>query len=312
MAEIAVIGASGFVGSAVVQALSSRGHDARAVRAPRLRGSLSPTDPARAEASARLARDCTGVSAIVNCAGVAESTGTDEALHAANAVLPGIIAEVAESLEVRLVHVSSCAVQGRMPILDESEDTAPFSPYSRSKADGEAAVRGHARAVRYRPPGVHDETRDLTRSLARLAASPFATVAGRGDQPSAQAQLANVADAIAELATTGAEPPEIVLQPSEGLTTASLLTALGGRAPRRIPGRAASALSGLARAAGTRVPWVAGQSRRLDMLWWGQDQGSSWLTQHGWRPPRNYDGWLEMGAGIRADQERRIATRSTT
>lgn len=159
-------------------------------------------------------------------------------------------------------HVSSCAVQGRMPILDQSEDTAPFSPYSRSKAAGEASVRGHAGSVRYRPPGVHDHTRDLTRSLARLAASPLATVAGRGDQPTAQAQLVNVADAIAELATTDAQPPAIVLHPSEGLTTASLLTALGGHAPRRVPERFAAAVSGVARAAGTRAPWVAGQARR--------------------------------------------------
>jgi hypothetical protein len=40
---------------------------------------------------------------------------------------------------------------------------------------------------------------------------------------------------------------------------------------------------------------LAANARRLEMLWLGQDQADSWLTQAGWRPVAGHERWLEIG-----------------
>ena len=61
------------------------------------------------------------------------------------------------------------ATTGRRPTLDQSPQTEPFSLYSQAKADGEAAVTAWPDAICYRPLGVHDAHRSLTRTITRLA-----------------------------------------------------------------------------------------------------------------------------------------------
>lgn len=294
-------------------ALQRRGHVVIPVTAPRLLGRADLDSAAFRDATSAIRVACDGADAIVNCAGLAESTsGDSDAMVGANATLPAVAAAVAAELGIRLVHVSSCAVQGRRPTLDQSPQTEPFSLYSQAKADGEAAVTAWPDAICYRPPGVHDAHRSLTRTITRLASSPFSTVAGRGDRPSAQAQLVNVADAIAELATTRQQPPPIVLHPGEGVSTGSLLEALGDRAPRHVPLAVARHVTHVARALGSKSPWFAGQARRLDMLWWGQTQGDSWLTKHGWQPVSGPEGWRQMGRTIRAERAQETRNRRST
>jgi len=302
--RVAVVGASGFVGSAASAALRNRGHNVIPVRAPRLKAG---NDSALAAAANGALEFATAYSdAIVNCAGVPEATGAAaESMTGANAVLPGLIAEIAFNSGIRLVHVSSAAVQGRRPLLDATHELSPFSPYSESKAAGELAALAYPTTVVYRPPGVHGEQRQVTRTIARIARSPLASVAGSGRANSAQALIENVGDAIAFLATCEAQPPSVVSHPSEGLTVAGLLEDLGGKTPRHIPQTLArSVVAAAFLAARTRVG-LNGTARRLEMLWFGQDQAPSWLTAAGWKPPRDRTAWREIGQALDSQAHRR-------
>lgn len=236
---------------------------------------------------------------MVNAAGLADAAGASRDLVWANHDLPRLVASVAGELGLRLVHVSSAAVQGRRPRLDSTPEHAPFSPYSASTAAGERVVLDQAGEVCvYRPPGVHGPDRPVTRTLVRLARGPWATVAAPGTQNSPQALIENVTDAVAFLATTDQSLPRIVHHPSEGLTVSSLLRLLGGREPRRVPRSVASATVRTAFAAARLRPGLEGHARRLEMLWHGQDQAPSWLTEAGWRAPSGADRWAELGRSV--------------
>ncbi len=298
MTEVVVVGGSGFVGRAVSAALERRGVAVRRVSGPRLHLATMT----QSMAVTVLAAAFTGADAVVNAAGVAAAvSGDDLRLWAANAELPRVVVSAARRAGVaRTVHVSSAAVQGRRPVLDSTWELDPFSPYSHAKAAGERALQqagGHDWVI-YRPAGVHGRDRAVSQTVARFARSPFAVVP-RTAQPTPQALLANVADAIAWLATTPLTPPSVVHHPSEGLTTHSVLTALGGREPHRVPDVWTSALLAVTRLASAIVPRSAGTARRLETLWRGQQQAPSWLEQSGWQPPLDLGtSWLALGRDI--------------
>lgn len=305
---VGVVGASGFVGSAVTGAVRTRGSSCTGVRAPR----LAPVEPLAARSAIagltsvvdELAATFLGLDAVVNAAGDPDASSQDAAaLVAANAVLPVLVARAAAAAGVRrVVHVSSAVVQGRRPVLDDSEDTEPFSDYSRSKALAEELLGelGDERVVIYRPPSVHGGDRRVTRALAAISRSPLSTVALPGTAPTPQAHVDNVGDAIAFLALCSQQPPPIVIHPWEGFTTAEFLMLLGGRPPLRIPAWLASMTTTALRAAGGMVKPVAANARRLEMMWLGQGQAVSWLEQSGWVAPAGKDAWLRTAASARA------------
>lgn len=291
-----MIGASGFVGTAVLSALERNGHEAVAARAPRVEAS---TEDWSEEDHAFFEKQLVGVDAAVNAAGLAEATSIDrQSLIAANALLPGIIAFECSRLNIRLVHVSSAAVQGRRKLLDATSYTEPFSPYSHSKAIGESNVLRHPGCIVYRPPGVHGVNRRITQKLSTLADSPLSTVAGTGKANTPQALIENVADAISHLATHPQQPPPIVSHPSEGLTTDLLLRLLGRKPPRKIPENVARFVVDFAYKASSVNPNLKGHARRLELLWFGQMQAESWLTQAGWIPPFGLSSWSDIGNTI--------------
>lgn len=296
--KIAVFGSSGFIGGRVSAALKHRGIDVLRMQAPRIHtadhGWLS--SPEADHVAEGLLPTLDGCSAIINAAGVPDATASRaDDLIGANALLPGLLAVVAKQLGIRFVHVSSSAVQGRMPQLDSTSTTAPFSAYSDSKTLGEEVVRSvGGAAVIYRPPGVHAPERDTTRKLIRVARSPIVAIAAPGTSNSPQALADNVADAIAFLATYPQQPPRLVHHPSEGLTTSSLLYYLSGRHPRHVPRLGVRIIVRAVRLASHLRPALAGQARRIEILTLGQDQAPSWLSETGWAPVVDIREWSKL------------------
>lgn len=306
---VAVVGATGSVGAAVVDALRARGCEPIHVRAPRMRADASrragvlDIAPESSTVS-RLAERLGQVPVVVNAAGLAAALGVDQsALTGANAMLPLLLLRACAKAGVaRLVHVSSSAVQGN-GVLDESRRIAPFSAYSASKALGEQLLLGNADAVGprpevtcFRPTSVQAVDRPVTRSLVRLARSPLASVAGLGTGATPQVLLGNVADAIAFTTLHPGALPDVVLQPWEGLTCAKLLRLLGEREPKHLPEGAARVALSVFKAVERRHGLLPGVRRRLEMMWWGQRQQPGWLDFQGWRPAVGEEGWRALGA----------------
>lgn len=305
----AVLGASGFVGSAVVQALECRGHEVRPMRAPRL-STLSSTVPGLAknanslqEEKAQLAASLVGTDVVINAAGLALPGSVDSPeLRGANALLPLLVWQAAAQAGVRrLVHLSSAAVQGQCAVLDESTGTNPFSAYSRSKALGEeallkahSAIGGLLRAgteggaatppevIALRATSVQGPGRQRTVSLARLARSPLASVAAPGTAPTPVTSINALAAFVVHVADSPTRPPAVVLQPWEGATVSSVLTAAGGRNPTALP----ATLCRLTLRAGYAVSSLLGDHlhgfvRRVELMWFGQRQETGWAEDSG-------------------------------
>ena len=241
----AVLGASGFVGTAVCVELALRDWDVTTVRTCSFRAERHQSHGApreRAEIIERLTVALEGVDAVVNTAGVARPTGRDlRDMTAANAMLPRLIAEACVLAGVRrLVHVSSAAVQGDLCRLDESANYRADSPYAQSKMLGEQALLATPMArtpgctVILRPTSVHGANRAVTRRLIRLGRWPLACVIAPGLSPTPQVLVDNVGAAAEYLCRAHLTPPPIVLQPWEGWTTGGFLQLLSGRWPCQI------------------------------------------------------------------------------
>lgn len=310
--RVAVVGSSGFVGSAVTAALQARGAAVTRLKAPRLSPVQAVEARAVVERSADLISELVEVfrehDAVVNAAGDPDASSRIEpALVAANAVLPVVLARAAAKAEVgRFVHISSAVVQGRAHTLDETGAVYPFSAYSRSKALAEVllAETGDERIVLYRPPSVHGADRRITRALTAIASSPFNSVASPGSAPTPQAHIDNVADAASFITTCDEKPPLRVMHPWEGFTTASFMELLGGRRPRLIPSRLAGVTTETLRHLGRWARPVSANARRLEMMWHGQEQSMSWLQSGGWTPPAGRESWERLAAQIRSERSR--------
>ncbi|MBG6216690.1 nucleoside-diphosphate-sugar epimerase [Arthrobacter sp. CAN_A6] len=312
-----VVGASGFVGSAVVSALRRAGIDVVPLPAPRLATDLLDADhlaeearshPCLADLEAAL-RPCR---VVVNAAGLAAPGAADTPeLRGANSLLPAVLAEAAERVGVhRFLHLSSAAVQGSRPVLDETGATSPFSAYSRSKALGEQVLRLRSRSdaragtgdrgleiTVVRATSVQGPTRPTTVALARLARSPLASVAAPGEAPTPVVSVGALADLVVAVGDFPSRLPFLVLQPWEGLTVRTVLEAAGGR-PRELPrwlcraalrcGYAASALTG---------GRLSGAVRRAELMWFGQAQAPGWAERQSLVPEPRIRAVLGAAAG---------------
>lgn len=195
-----VIGASGFVGSSIVARLNAEGISVDPIEAPRLATRALDVDSIIDEADQlegiidSLAEAFAGAQVVVNAAGLAAPNMQDlPPLVGANALLPAVIAIAAQRTGVRrVIHLSSAAVQGPRLVLDASEETNPFSAYSFSKALGEEALldlqdyflEEHPDSAPelciLRATSVQGRGRRTTELFAKMASSPFASVAGAG------------------------------------------------------------------------------------------------------------------------------------
>lgn len=292
----AVLGATGFVGSAVAVRLRREGFEVLEIQSPRLTSRLGEAvDVSRLLDAADvdpviggLKEAFVNVDVVINAAGLATpDAGGDSSLYGANTLLPAVIAVACARAGVqRMVHLSSAAVQGRRPVLDDSAEVAPFSPYSHSKALGERALfdlagRNEATGiVVLRATSVQGSGRATTQRLIRLARSPLASVAAPGTAPSVASSITRLADTTVAVGATTSPVPAIVLQPWEGLSTRRVLEAAAPhRAPKVLPGWFCRAIVSSGFALGTLLPRASGISRRLEVMWFGQGQTPGWRQE---------------------------------
>ncbi|UWX96217.1 NAD-dependent epimerase/dehydratase family protein [Arthrobacter zhaoxinii] len=289
-----VLGATGFIGSAVRSALAEHGVSVRSVSAPRLRAEGTSPAALHAEAAALdtehslLVNAFAGADVVVNAAGLATPGATDSPeLRGANSLLPALAADAADAAGVRrFVHLSSAAVQGHRPFLDESTHVEPFSAYSRSKALGEqvlsARAGGSCSVATVRATSVQGPGRATTAKLARLAASPLASVAGPGTAPSPVSSVHSLVDFVLRVGFHRGPVPAVVLQPWEQASVSAVLEAAGGRRPAHLPAWFCRA----ALRCGYTVSSLAGERlhgalRRVEMMWFGQRQEPGWAESTG-------------------------------
>jgi nucleoside-diphosphate-sugar epimerase len=303
--RIAIFG-RGFVGRAAARALNPA-HEVIHFPAPRLRSAdatpISATEAVDQFLDTQRYRDLTvalsGTDCVLNCAGLADPACSDlPRLFGANAALPQVLhAATVQAGGTRYVHVSSAAVQGRTPVVDESFTFEGFSPYAASKSLGEILLSqclGTIDTVIYRATSVQGLDRAMTRSLTRYATLPLIPIVGEGNQRLPLSLIDNVGAALAFLATEHL-PSGCYIHPWEGVTTESLFLALAPR-PKflRLPAKPVRvALEALYAASRVRRE-LAAVARRAELLFCGQDVACSSLTKHGFHPPVGVEGYERL------------------
>ena len=303
-----VVGGSGFVGTGIVHALqeipTSQVHT---IAAPRLTtpptedvASLCDdfrTDAVVRKAVADLVKFFRGLDVVVNAAGLAapDSLATKE-LFGANALLPTVIAEAAKQANVKsFLHISSAAVQGPKSILDETGYVQPFSPYSQSKAAGEQALvlwrklQGEDGPLQNTPTvtviratSVQGLGRGTSQALHRIASSRLASVAAPGTQPTVVSSREELSRFIVKMGCYDGSLPPVLLQPWEGASVKQVLELAGnGRSPVVLPRLLARSGVVLLQTLGKLHPRLKGLSRRLEVMWFGQEQVPGWAVDEG-------------------------------
>lgn len=324
-----VIGASGFVGSAIVARLNAEGISVDPIEAPRLATRSLDVDSIIDEAEQlegiidSLAEAFASAQVVVNAAGLAAPNMQDlPPLMGANALLPAVIAIAAQRTGVRrVIHLSSAAVQGPRPVLDPSEETAPFSAYSFSKTLGEEALldlqdyflEEHPESAPelciLRATSVQGRGRRTTELFAKMASSPFASVAGAGQGKSPVSSVYALAEFVVMLGTFPGELPTIVLQPWEGATVASASLDAGRRKPHHLP----EWLCRAAIKAGYKVSELmndrfSGSVRKVEVMWFGQGIDDSWARKNNLLPtPRVREVLRTAHTALGKKKDRRFA-----
>lgn len=203
--RILVTGATGFLGSRVVEVLAARG--ANVVTAARSSGdaAVDLTRPGMVDAVFEaLVPDL-----VINCVALARMADCErdpERAHQVNAELP---AELARRCGDRLLHVSTDLVfDGRAAPYDESSPVAPLSAYGVAKAAGEeAALLAGARVVRLPLLFGRDDQGRGASAMITAALRAQQRVSLFTNEYRTPLHVADAAEALAELALAGGGPP---------------------------------------------------------------------------------------------------------
>ena len=244
-----VTGATGFVGSHLVEALAARGDEVVALaRRPEtydaLRRSGARPVPGTLGDLRALTDALQGCDVVYHLAGL--TAAKDEAeFFAVNEGGTKRVVEAAASAtpRARFVYVSSQAALGPSPRgqrLDEDAPCHPVTAYGRSKRAGEVAVQAsRVPWVIVRPPAVYGpRDREFLR-LFRIVRHGIAPVFGTGAQELSLVYVTDLVDAIARAGTTPAAErrlyhaahPEIVLSRDVARAAGAAL----GRSPVVLP-----------------------------------------------------------------------------
>lgn len=175
---VTIFGGSGFVGRYIARRMAKEGWRVRvAVRRPneamfvKPYGVVGQVEPVLCNIrdDASVASVMHGADAVVNCVGILSETGKNS-FDAVQAEGPGRVARIASEQEVgRLVHISAIGA--------ESESD---SDYSRTKAEGEAAVLAHFPHATILRPSVVFGTEDqfFNRFAGMTRMGPFLPIVG--------------------------------------------------------------------------------------------------------------------------------------
>ena len=293
MTTFLVTGATGFVGTALVAALTGARH--RVVRV--IRGAPAPGDIAVADLLSwqPAAKDLAGVDCVIHLAArthvMAESAADPLAAYRAlNVAVTARLAEAAAQAGVRrFVFMSSIKVNGEAThgrAFTPDDVPRPEDAYGISKHEAEEALHAIAQrtgleVVVLRPPlvygpGVKGNLLALTRAVDRGVPLPLASI----DNRRSLVGLDNLVSAIALAAThPAAAGRTFLVNDGEDLSTPQLVRAIAaglGRPARLLPCPVA-----LLRLAGR----LTGKSAAVDRLTGSLEVDASVLTQAlGWRP----------------------------
>lgn len=230
--RLGIVGASGFIGRALVEQLMAGGS-----ACPRLFGRRAGAiDGCAIEVLDLSPEAFRGLDCVVHLSGITTSRASEAALRTANVDLAVQVATAAAAAGVkRMVFVSSLHVHGKSasgPIAPES----PFNPdnaYGRSKAAAEAALgriaaRTGLELVILRPPMVYGAAAKGSFSLlARLVRTglplPFGLARGRRSFCS----VGNLSSAIRHAATAPAPAKVLIPADPEDFDTPGLARAMG-------------------------------------------------------------------------------------
>lgn len=222
-----VLGASGYLGSAVTAAVIARRGEANVICSRDLAALPPQNGPSEGDV-------------IINCVGY---YGTEAPrLREANVDHAVRVAEAAHRTQATMLHISSSAVFDAMTSGEVAETTppAPASAYGRSKAVGESRVLDVLPAARiYRPAKVFggSDPRERLHSLARYVARGYPLPLPR--RPALWANFVwidDLAAVLAEAANSPAGPTHNHLaSPVEWARFVQLLADALGRPARRLP-----------------------------------------------------------------------------
>jgi nucleoside-diphosphate-sugar epimerase len=248
-----------------------------------------------------------GHEVVVNCAGLAAPDAPiSPELIGANAVLPLLLYRACLPAGVqRFVHVSSAAVQGRRPVLDESLDFDWRSPYARTKGLGELALVEHqsdsCQLLIYRATSVQSVERQITRTLLRLAHLPRVPLVGDGGQPLPLALRETTADAIAHL-VDAQKFGRINVHPWEGMTARRFFQLVNPAARfQRLPASTTPVGVELLWSLGTRFATAAAMAKRADLLAFGQRSVSSAMNSSSFVLRSGDQAYADLGTAFRQE-----------
>ncbi len=206
-----VTGATGFVGSHLVEALRQRGDDVTAIaRSSRKAQPLTALGvsvvPGDLHDAAALQRAVEGQDIVYHVAGLVAARNEAEFLRANREGTENVVAAVGRAGVTRLVFVSSLAAAGPAPRgapLSGDEPPAPVTAYGRSKLAAEQAVRrsGLSWSI-VRPPIVYGPRDREILKVFRLARLRIAPVFGDGGQELVAVHAGDLARALISVASS--------------------------------------------------------------------------------------------------------------
>ena len=312
-----VTGATGFVGSHLIDRLLAAGHEVTAlVRSPAKAAGLEARrvrlvhGDLHAEAAIREA--VRGQNVVYHVAALVAARNEAEFFRANREGTASIVRAMEQLAPyARLVHVSSLAAAGPAALgaprtADQPE--APVTMYGRSKNAAEQVVRqSHLPWVIARPPAVYGpRDRDNFLQVFKLVRSGFAPVFGDGSQELSMVYAPDLARALELVGTTpGIESRAYFTNHPEVVTTADLVRRIGrlmGRDVRviPIPQAAAKALLGaagqVAALLGNRTILRAEKAHDFFAPGWTGDP-TQVMSDTGWLPEHDLDRGLAATKG---------------